>query len=268
MLNFRSSFALDMLDGWKPFLRLPFAEKIATMRDPAARERLRQGAENPANLSQVLAKVDQFTIAGVENVVLADWQGKPLSDYAAERGLSAFDALFDLAVEDDLWATFAPPPMGDDAASWAMRKQVWEAPYVLLGGSDAGAHLDLLDTFALTTQLLGKGVRERGLLTLEEGVRRITSELADVFGLKGRGRIEQGACADLVVFDPDTVACGPIAMRGDLPLGECRLYGDAIGIHHVIVNGVPVARGNEPTGRKGGRVLRSGADTVTVPLAA
>jgi N-acyl-D-aspartate/D-glutamate deacylase len=137
---------------------------------------------------------------------------------------------------------------------------------MLLGASDAGAHLDMLNTFALTTQLLSEGVRERGILSLEDGVRRITGVLADAFGLKGRGRIEVGAFADLVVFDPAAIGCGPISMRDDLPGGESRLYGDAIGIHHVMANGIPVARGNEPTGRKGGRVLRSGRDTRTVPL--
>ena len=69
-----------------------------------------------------------------------------------------------------------------------------------------------------------------------------------------------------MIFDPDSIGCGPIAMRGDLPGGEMRLYGDAIGVHHVIVNGVPVAADNRPTGRKGGAVLRSGRDTQTVSL--
>jgi N-acyl-D-aspartate/D-glutamate deacylase len=104
-------------------------------------------------------------------------------------------------------------------------------------------------------------------LPLEEGVHRITGELADAFGLKGRGKLEPGAAADIVVFDPDTIGCGPIALRKDLPSAEARLYAESIGVEHVIVNGVPVARGNTPTGRKGGKVLRSGSDTYTVPLA-
>src|SRR5579862_1606684 len=70
--------------------------------------------------------------------------------------------------------------------------------------------------------------------------------------------------ADLVIFDPDTVDCGKIEMRPDLPGNETRLYARSVGIHHVIVNGVPVARDNEPTGHLSGKVLRSGRDTVTV----
>ena len=126
--------------------------------------------------------------------------------------------------------------------------------------------LDMFNTFALTTQLLGEAVRGRAIYSLERGVQRVTGEMADAFGLKDRGRIAVGAAADLVVFDADKIDCGPIAMRGDLPGGEMRLYGDSIGIHHVIANGVPVAEGNEPTGRLGGRMLRSGRDTYTVGL--
>ena len=148
-----------------------------------------------------------------------------------------------------------------------MRGRVWESEYSLVGGSDAGAHLDLLSTFALSTQFLGEAVRTRGLLSLEQGVHRITGALADAFGLKDRGRLEPGAAADIVAFDPDTIGCGPIIMRSDLPSDETRLYAESIGIEHVIVNGVPVARGNTSTGRMGGKVLRSGVDTYTVSLA-
>ena len=136
----------------------------------------------------------------------------------------------------------------------------------LVGASDAGAHLDMLDTFAITTQLLGEGVRKRTLLSLEEGIRLITSAPADAFGLKGKGRIAAGADAGLVVTDPDSVGCGPIEMCDDLPGGETRIYAESTGIEHVIVNGMPVATSNEPMGRKGGKVLRGGRDTYTVAL--
>lgn len=267
-MNFRSGFTFDMVEGWKPFLRLSHAEKIAAMKDPAYRARLEAGANSPNNPTPALAaaSIDRFFVVDVRTEKNARWRGRLIKDYAAEHGLSTFDGLFQLAVEEDLWLIWSAPALGGDEESWEMRKRVWNDEHVLLGGSDAGAHLDLFSTFALTTQVLGEAVRGRGMLTLEDGVRRVTSELADAFGIKDRGRIAVGACADLVVFDPDTVDCGPIAMRDDLPNGESRLYGDSIGIHHVIVNGVPVAQGNQPTGRKGGRMLRSGTDFYTVGL--
>ena len=265
-LNFRSGFTFAMLDGWMPFLRLADADKIAAMRDPEVRARLKAGAENPANPVQTFRDLDDYVIEGVASAGNAPCVGRRLGEIAAQRGTSAFDALFDLAVEEELELTFSGPAMGADEASWDLRKEVWNDPHMLLGASDAGAHVDMFNTFALTTQLLGEGVRTRGIYSLEQAVHRITGELADAFGLKDRGRIAPGAVADLVVFDPDTIGCGPIATRRDLPGGEARLYGDAIGIAHVIVGGVPVAAGNAPTGRLGGKVLRSGRDTVTVAL--
>ena len=265
-LNFRSGFALAMLDGWLPFLRLADAEKIAAMQDPAVRARLKAGAENPDNPIQTFSDLDDYLIESVQSARNAHYQGRLVGEIAATRGSNAFDTLFDLAVEEELELTFSGPALGADEASWDLREAVWNDPHMLLGASDAGAHVDMFNTFALTTQLLGEGVRSRGIYSLERGVHRITGELADAFGLKDRGRIAMGAVADLVVFDPDTIGCGPIATRRDLPGGEARLYGDAIGVHHVIVGGVPVAKGNAPTGRLGGKVLRSGRDTVTVGL--
>jgi N-acyl-D-aspartate/D-glutamate deacylase len=265
-LNFRSGFTFAMLDGWKPFLQLDPAGRIAAMADPEYRARLRAGANNPNNPAQALSGLERYVIEDVRSEKNARWRQRPLAELAAERGKDCFDALFDLAVEEELWMTFSGPEMGGDEASWKLREEVWEDERTLLGGSDAGAHLNMLNTFAITTQLLGQAVRERGVYSLERGVQRLTGELADAFGLTGRGRIAPGAHADLVVFDPETVDCGPIAMRDDLPGGESRLYGDSVGIHHVIVNGVPVAQGNAPTGRVGGRTLRSGRDTHTVGL--
>lgn len=265
-LNFRSGFTFAMLDGWKPFLRLSDADKVTAMRDPAMRARLKAGAENPNNPIQALSNLEAYLIESVASEKNAHCQGRLLGEIATERGTTAFDTLFDLAVEEELELTFSGPPMGADEASWKLREDIWNDPHMLLGASDAGAHVDMFNTFALTTQLLGEAVRERGIYSLEVGVQRITGELADAFGLKDRGRIKLGYAADLVVFDPETIDCGPIATRRDLPGGEARLYGDAIGIDHVVVNGVPVAEGNRATGRLGGQVLRSGRDTATVGL--
>lgn len=267
IVNFRSGQLLEMLGGWHDFIHQPDESKIAAMKDPEVRRRLEKGmAESHANTG-LPGKFDDFLIEHLPSQKNAHWIGKRVSELAEATGKSPIDALFDLAIEEDLWLSISGPELGGDEASWALRGDVWRNPYTLIGASDAGAHLDSINTFAITTQLMGEAVRERGIFTLEEGVRRITSHLADRFGLTGRGRIEEGAAADLVIFDPDTIDCGPIEMRHDLPGDQVRLYADSVGIHHVIVGGVPVARGNEPTGRVGGRVLRSGRDTETVPLA-
>ncbi|MDG2005344.1 MAG: amidohydrolase family protein [Novosphingobium sp.] len=267
IVNFRSGQLLESLGDWHEFIHQPDESKIAAMKDPEVRRRLEKGmAEQHANTG-LPGKFDNFLIEHLPSQKNAQWIGKHAHELAEASGKSTFDAIFDLAIEEDLQLSISGPELGGDEGSWALRGDVWRHPYSLIGASDAGAHLDSINTFAITTQLMGEAVRERGIFTLEEGVRRITSHLADRFGLTGRGRIEQGAAADLVVFDPDTIDCAPIEMRYDLPGDQMRLYAESIGVHHVIVGGVPVARGNEPTGRIGGRVLRSGHDTKTVAIA-
>ncbi len=266
MVNFRTGQLLEMLGGWHQFIHQPHEAKLAAMRDPAERRRLEHGMATQHANTGLPGEFDNFLIEHLPSEKNAHWIGKYVHELAAAQGKNCLDALFDLAIEEDLWLTISMPPLGADEESWRLRGEVWRDEYTLIGASDAGAHLDAINTFAITTQLLGEAVRERGLFTLEEGVMRITSYLADRFGLKDRGRIAPGAIADLVVFDPETIDCGPIAMRHDLPGNETRLYADSVGIHHVVVNGVPVARGNQPTGRLGGRVLRSGRDTETVSL--
>ena len=108
----------------------------------------------------------------------------------------------------------------------------------MLGGSDAGAHVDLMCHANYPTVVLGELVRERGLFTLEDAVRaHDRASRADLFGLRDRGRIAEGAHADLVVFDPDTVGSRPAVERHDLPGGALRLYAEAVGIEQVVVGG-------------------------------
>ena len=137
----------------------------------------------------------------------------------------------------------------------------------MIGASDAGAHLDLIDTFAFSTVLLQKGVREHKVISLEQAVHEITQRPAAYFGLVGRGLIAEGYQADLVVFDPENVGRGPTYQRHDVPGGgDFRLYADANGIDHVFVNGVQIIRDGVHTGKLPGTVLRSGRDTRTTPL--
>jgi len=155
------------------------------------------------------------------------------------------------------------PPIGNDPESWQMRASVWRDPRALIGGSDSGAHLDMIDTFVYATSLLGPVVRD-GYFTLAEAVRSLTDLPARLYGVTDRGRVAEGWLADLVVFDPATIGPGPMEMRADLPAGASRLYADAHGVEHVLVNGVEIVAGGRLTGATPGTVLRSGRDTETV----
>ncbi len=138
----------------------------------------------------------------------------------------------------------------------------------VVGGSDAGAHLDMIDTFAITTELIGSGARQHGAVSLEQAVHQVTLKPAMFMGLKERGWIAEGWHADLVLFDPDTIGAGETYMREDLPGGGARLYADANGIAHVIVGGTEIIRHGEWTGATPGTILRPGEATRTVPIPA
>jgi N-acyl-D-aspartate/D-glutamate deacylase len=111
---------------------------------------------------------------------------------------------------------------------------------------------------------VGPAVRDRRLLALEAAVRQLTSVPAELYGIVDRGVLPPGAWADVVVFDPDTVGYGPERTRHDLPGGAPRLYADAVGVEHVLVNGVEIVTGGAATGEVPGKVLKSGIDTQTV----
>jgi N-acyl-D-aspartate/D-glutamate deacylase len=142
--------------------------------------------------------------------------------------------------------------------------KIWRDRRTVVGASDAGAHLDFLATFNYSTAMLGKAVRERGLLPIEEAINLLTDVPARLYGLRERGRIAPGWFADVVVLDPATIGPGEVRMRFDLPGGAPRLYGDANGIDHVLVNGDEIVQRGEFTDARPGTLLRSGRDTETV----
>jgi N-acyl-D-aspartate/D-glutamate deacylase len=127
----------------------------------------------------------------------------------------------------------------------------------VIGLSDAGAHAALECGYGFTTYLLGYWVREKKVLSLEEAVRKLTSMPAAILGLKDRGSIRPGLAADLVVFDPDTVAALPPVVTYDLPAGEKRLVQKATGITCTVVNGQILTENGDHTGSYPGHVLRS-----------
>jgi len=139
---------------------------------------------------------------------------------------------------------------------------------VLIGGSDAGAHLDRMCGAPYTTTFLADMIRGRQLVPIEEAVHLITQAPAELFGLRDRGVLREGVHADVVLFDPDTVGAGEVHLVEDLPGGTGRLFASSIGVHRVFVNGTPIVVDGKTTGDLPGTVLRSGRDTYTVPVPA
>jgi len=184
---------------------------------------------------------------------------RSVEDLAAERGAHPVDLALDLALASGLESRFRFAAANTDDEDVA---ELLAHPASMLGLSDAGAHASQLCDAGAPTTLLGRWVREQGVLTVEEGVRRLTGEPADIFGIRDRGRLEVGLAADVTVFDPDAVACAPVRRVFDFPGGADRLVADAHGIRFVIVNGTVIREdGRDALGageRLPGRVLRGG----------
>ena len=264
-LSFLTGFVLDGLPGWREVLHLPVPERLRALRDAAVRERLAAGAASPgAGLLKGLAKWRVLTFAECFAPSTKPHEGRKVGDVAAELGQDAFDTLLDVVVADELRTGLRPPPFGTSDADWELRAQVWRDPRAVIGGSDAGAHLDMMCGAVYSTSLLGEAVRQRQLLSWEEAVHQLTDVPARLYGLRDRGRIAEGWHADLVVFDPETVGHGPERTATDLPGGAWRLVADAVGVEHVYVNGVAIVRDRQATGAVPGTLLRSGRDTETV----
>jgi len=266
-INLRTGFLFDTLPGWAEIIGLPLPERIRAFSDPAVRKRLDEGAHSEAaGLFGFLANWKNLTVDETFDPRHGGLGGRKVGDIAAEQNKEPFDAMLDLAVAEELRTSFLTPTFGDDEDTWKLRAASWHDERTVIGASDAGAHLDMIDTFACGTALVGPAVRDRGLMQLEEAVRQLTRVPAELYGLRDRGVLRPGMCADIVVFDADTVGVGPLQTRHDLPGGAARLYADAEGIAHVIVNGEEIVTGRELTGGTPGTLLRSGRDTDTVSV--
>jgi N-acyl-D-aspartate/D-glutamate deacylase len=265
-LSFEHGAILDGLPGWRELFTLPTDARLARLADPDERRRLDEGAHSKeAGILGALANWRNLRIEETFAPANAAHEGRSVGDVADERGIDPFDALIEVVTADRL-RTGLRPPIPESEGDWELRAKVWRDERTIVGGSDAGAHLDVMCGAIYSTSLLGDGVRKRGLLSWEEAVHQLTDVPARLYGLRDRGRLTEGSWADVVVFDPERVGHGPERTRDDLPGGASRLYAEATGIEHVLVNGTEILRAGEATGAVPGAVLRSGVDTDTVTV--
>ena len=175
----------------------------------------------------------------MESATHPECVGRRLSDIASQRSLTPFDAMLDLALdESDLELRVRCVLMNDDAEGLEV---ILNDEHCALGVSDAGAHVGMLCDAPVTTDFLGNWVRDRALMPLETAIRRLSGAQADLFNFTDRGYLRPGAWADVVVFDPATIAPGPTRRVRDFPANGERLTADQpCGVRHVLVNGTPI----------------------------
>jgi N-acyl-D-aspartate/D-glutamate deacylase len=263
-MSFGTFCALWLLPGWSDVLSGSVADRIARLRDPAVRADMLAKAATANRTFARLADFGNYLIGDTFAPELAGLAGRRVDELAAERGQDPFSVVAEIACADELRTVLWPFPDGDSDADWQLRSVVWAHEDVMLGGSDAGAHLDRMCGAPYPTRLLADCLRGRGLVPVERAVQMLTDVPARLFGLRDRGRIAPGYFADLVVFDPDTVDSGPASLVPDLPGDSPRLIAKSVGVSRVLVNGVETIRDGIPTGATPGTLLRSGRDTDTV----
>ena len=261
-MSFGRYCALWLLPGWLDILSLPRAEKISQLSDASVRLRMLElAATSPLNR---FAQFEDYMVGDTVSPRNSRFQGRLVGDIAAERGIDAFCMAIEIAIEDGFDTVWWPVPTDDADEDWDYREEVWQRDDVLLGGSDAGAHLDRMLGSNYPTRFLADCLRGRRLLPMERAVELMTRKPAELFGLKGRGTIDIGYFADLVLFDPARVASQSARRVTDLPGGSLRLTAGSEGIEHVFVNGIQTLKSGCELGVTPGTILRSGRDTHTV----
>ncbi|MEI6497467.1 MAG: amidohydrolase family protein [Actinomycetota bacterium] len=267
-LNFTSGFILDILNGWDALMALPADEKMRQLQDPAMRAEWDRLAQSTEGSTRSIGNWGAYWLLETFSEQWKPHEGRLIVDIARDLGRSAWDTLADIVVDDRLRTVIASQDKGQGDDTWERRVEVWRDPRAIVGASDAGAHLDMIDSFSYATTMLARAVRERPLMPLEEAVHHLTGRPAELYGLVERGRLEVGFHADVAIFDPATVGPGPVYTKFDLPGGAGRVYGEAVGIAHVIVNGERCVENGELLAARPGALLRSGRDTTTVAVRA
>ncbi len=237
------------LRGWYRIMRFGTVDTImAAFQDEAQRQRLVQEA------SVMNAMWSTLILRQVNTEANQQYVGKTLAEIAELRGTDALNVMIDLSLEESLDAHFLAADRGhnDDAKVGSMLRH----PNVMIGASDGGAHILSFSTYGDTGYLLGHFVRDKQLLTMEEAIKKITSDTADIWSIPERGLLKPGYIADVTIFDANTIDRGPEYYVQDVPGDGHRYVRDAIGVETVIIGGaVAFDHHTGYTGEHRGRVI-------------
>jgi N-acyl-D-amino-acid deacylase len=250
----KESNRLDEIPAWKNLMTMPLDLRKEKLRDPQTRLDLAQAttAGKPINFSR---RWDCIAIKKVALAVNKHLEGRNIDEAARLQSKLPIDAFLDLALSEDLETIFEDAATQGDLQAV---KEIFSNPHVLLGQSDAGAHVANANPgFGYSTIMLAHWVRRRQIMSLEDAIKKLTFLPASLFGLHDRGLLRRGLAADLVVFDPDRIDLAEPEKVDDLPEGAPRYIQRARGIHYTVVNGSVLMNNGSHTGVYPGKVLRS-----------
>jgi N-acyl-D-aspartate/D-glutamate deacylase len=233
-MNLSEPFTLNTRPSFAALMGQSHAQRTAAYRDPSWRARAWEDVSGTGGA----IPVNWGNISVAQSASHPELSDRPLVALAGERECTPLDVMLDISLEDNLETRFWSVLANNDPEGIA-----WLLPRdnVLFGLADSGAHVSQLCDACFATDLLGNWVRDRGVMSLERAVHKLTGEPAAVYGLADRGTVAVGRAADLCVFDPETVAPGPLRRIRDFPADGERLTADApVGVTHTLVNGVPI----------------------------
>lgn len=251
-LNMRNPFAFSAFPSWnRLFVDQSKEAQAAVYADSSFRNAFREELKNPINFSNW----DRIVVHEVNTARLTSLEGKSVAEIARERNQDNVDAFLDLALEDSLDIEFTMATFNSRVDKMS---EILNHPSVVMGLGDGGAHVDMLCDSGYPTYVLGTWVREHQIMSLERAVQRLTSEPAQLFGIRDRGRLEPGFAADVTIFDPKTVGS---ARRGerrfDFPGGSKRMVMPSNGVECTLVNGEVTFENGELTDASAGEILQS-----------
>ena len=251
-INMRSPFSFAAFPSWKRLFEDTSEQaQIAVYKDRAFRDQFREELKNPLTFGNW----ERITLHEAQSDSLKSLEGLTVAEIARAQGKDAVDTFLDTAIADDLSCEFTMASFNTRVDRMA---ELLNDPSILIGLGDGGAHVDMLCDCGYPTYLLGTWVRERGVLSIEQAVRRLTSDPADLFGISDRGRLHPGLAADIVIFDPETVGSGNRGERRyDLPGGGKRMVMPSRGVQYTLVNGDVVYADGQIVGGGSGQILRA-----------
>ena len=251
-IDMRSPFSFAGFPAWKRVFSDTSKEaQRAVYGDTAFRDAFREDLKNPL----AFGDWDRIVLHEARNPDLKKFEGLSVTNIAEAQGKDGVDAFLDVTLADDLQCEFT---MSSYNTRVDRVKEILANRDVLIGLGDAGAHVDMMCDAGYPTYTLGTWVREREIMTLEEGVRRMTSDPADFFGIANRGRLATGMAADVTVFDAETIGSGNRGVRRhDLPGGGKRMVMPSQGVEMTVVNGEVTWADGAVQDARAGQVLRS-----------
>ncbi len=253
LLSFKTQMPFDWLPIWKEIRKLPLAEQRHRLRDPELRRKLiavsgERDGRRPLGTEAKLPDYDWLLVFDT-----VEGPHRTVAEVARERGQHPAETMIDLALEKDLDLFFLQPVANEDQD---IALEIMRHPRSVTTFSDSGAHVSQLMDSSLQTHLLYHWVRTKQAFTLEQAVRMLTLVPATLWGFHDRGLLREGMAADIVVFDPETIAAEMPEVVDDLPAGARRLVQRTRGVAATVVNGEILLRDGKHTGALPGQLLR------------